>query len=155
MMDEIVADLLRAPGAQLRETHGSWVVLQGDRALKIKKPVKFPFLDYSTRQARLEACREEVRVNEELAPDIYVGIRAIMGGRPHVGPPSCDHRAVDYAVEMRRYDEQATMAALLADDCARATSPRSPARSPASMRGRCHARPATSRVGGSARRSRT
>jgi len=114
MMDEILADLLRAPGAQLRETHGSWVVLQGDRALKIKKPVRFPFLDYSSRQARLEACREEVRVNEELAPDIYVGIRAIMGGRSHVGPSSYDHRAVDYAVEMRRYDEQATMAALLA-----------------------------------------
>jgi aminoglycoside phosphotransferase family enzyme/predicted kinase len=100
------------PAVEVRETHGSWVFLAGDRAYKVKKPVRYPFLDYSTRRRRHAACVEEVRVNRELAPSLYLGVRPIVrrrgtlalgyGREPH---------AVEHAVEMVRFDERATLAA--------------------------------------------
>ncbi len=90
---------------ELRETHISWVVLTGDRAYKIKKPVTFPFLDYGTPERRRECCEEEVRLNRRFAPDIYLGVLEIAaGGKPF-----------EYAVEMRRYDDGDTLAARLAE----------------------------------------
>ena len=104
------------PGVEVRETHASWVLLAGDRALKIKKPVRFSFLDYSTLERRLEACRREVAVNAALAPGIYRGVRALVreGDALTVGRWGPVEDAVEYAVEMRRFDEGATMAARLA-----------------------------------------
>lgn len=52
----------------------SWVFLAGDTVLKLKKPVKYPFLDFSTIAAREFNCREEIRLNRRLAPDIYLGV---------------------------------------------------------------------------------
>lgn len=94
------------PDVTLRETHGSWVVLLGDRALKIKKPVRFAFMDYASLEARRHACEEEVRVNEDLAPGTYLGVLPITSSPPYIGG---DNAVVDYAVEMRRYDEASTM----------------------------------------------
>jgi len=99
---------------QTRETHGSWVFLVGDRAYKLKKPVRFAFLDYSTRDLRRRACLEELRVNRDLSPDIYLSVRPIVRehGRYRLGPPgSAPSIACDYVVEMRRFDERATLAA--------------------------------------------
>ncbi len=98
-----------------RETHGAWVHLRGDRALKIKKPVRYPFMDYSTLDKRLAACRREVDVNQELAPGTYLGVRALLPGtgQPVLGPPAPHPDAVEYAIEMRRFDESRTMAALI------------------------------------------
>ena len=62
----------------VHETHASWVFVAGDRAYKIKKPIALGFLDYSSLSRRRSACREEVRVNQELAPGIYLGVRAIV-----------------------------------------------------------------------------
>ena len=62
----------------MHETHASWVFVAGERAYKVKKPVALGFLDYSTLALRHGACREEVRVNAELAPGIYLGVRAIV-----------------------------------------------------------------------------
>ena len=84
------------PAVQVHETHASWVFLAGRFAYKVKKPVRLAFLDYSTLARRLAACQEEVRVNGELAPGIYLGVRAIVpteGGfrfapRTHRGPSS-------------------------------------------------------------------
>ncbi len=91
--------------SELRETHISWVVLTGDRAYKIKKPLTFPFLDYGTLERRRECCEEEVRLNRRFAPGIYLGVLEIAaGGHPF-----------EYAVEMRRYDERATLAARLGE----------------------------------------
>jgi uncharacterized protein len=110
------AELLRgALGGELRETHISCVVLAGDRAYKIKKPLLLPFLDYSTLERRRELCHEEVRLNRRLAPDVYRGVRAIVveDGVARIE----DERspgAVEYAVEMRRYDERSTLANRLA-----------------------------------------
>ena len=99
-------------GRELRETHISWVLLAGDRAYKIKKPLRLPFLDYGSLDRRHALCREEVRLNRRLAPDVYLGVRAIVrdpdGGIRLAGDD--DPGAVEYAVEMRRYDERATLA---------------------------------------------
>lgn len=100
------------PGVQLRETHASWVFLAGDHAYKVKKPVRLAFLDYSTLAKRLHACREEVRVNHELAPSIYLGVRAIVrapGGGLRFAAEEDALDAIEYAVWMRRFDEAHTM----------------------------------------------
>ncbi len=121
-------DLLRAlataelfPGAgsvAMHETHASWVFVAGGRALKVKKPVALGFLDYSTLSRRLRACREEVRVNRALAPDIYLGVRAIVRdlGGFRLAPEDAAE-AVEYAVEMNGYREQDTFAGLIAVGC--------------------------------------
>ncbi len=93
------------------ETHISWVFLAGERAYKLKKPVVFAFLDYGTAQRRREMCELEVELNRRLAPDIYLGVRAIVrrGGALELGGPGPD--AIEHVVEMRRFDEADTLAA--------------------------------------------
>ncbi len=58
----------------LRETHMSWVFLAGDRVYKLKKPVRFLYLDFSTLERREAACRAEVSLNRRLAPNVYIGV---------------------------------------------------------------------------------
>lgn len=101
---------------ELIETHISWVFLAGPLAYKVKKPVVFPFLDYGTVERRRALCHEEVRLNRRLAPGIYRGVRALVGrdGGWTLAEDADDPKAVEYAVEMRRFDEQATLAAMLA-----------------------------------------
>ena len=105
---------VRPDRVDVRETHISWVFLAGDRAYKLKKPLVLPFLDYGTPQRRREMCREEVRLNRRLGPEVYLGVRAVAASDD--GPTLAaenDPRAVDYLVEMRRYDERRTLAAKL------------------------------------------
>ncbi len=93
------------------ETHISWVFLAGDRAYKLKKPLVLPFVDYGSPERRREMCREEVRLNSRLAPDIYLGVRAVAATPAGFAlAAEDDPRAVDYVVEMRRYDERVTLA---------------------------------------------
>ena len=101
--------------AELRETHISWVFLAGDYAYKVKKPVVLPFLDYGTIQRRRACCAEEVQVNRRLAPSIYHGLVSLVPHGPDglVIAPEHDPRAVEYAVEMRRYSDADTLAAAL------------------------------------------
>jgi aminoglycoside phosphotransferase family enzyme/predicted kinase len=108
---------LRLDGlVELRETHISWVFLTADRAYKVKKPVRFPYVDYATAERRHAMCRAEVELNRRLAPDVYLGIRALVpaeSGGLALGAED-DAAAVDYAVEMRRFDERHTLAARIA-----------------------------------------
>jgi uncharacterized protein len=99
------------PQVTAHETHASWVFVAGERAYKVKKPVALGFLDYSTLERRHQACREEVRVNRELAPGIYLGVRAIVrsGAGFRLASESAPG-AVEYAVEMRTFREEDTMA---------------------------------------------
>ncbi len=102
------------PPVEVHETHASWVFVAGDRAYKIKKPVALGFLDYSSLAKRREACREEVRVNQPLAPGLYLGVLAIVHGKAgfrlaHESTP----RAVEYAVEMCSFSEEDTFAGLI------------------------------------------
>lgn len=88
-----------------RETHMSWVFLAGDKVYKLKKPVRFPYLDFSTLSRREAACREELRLNRRLAPDVYLGVAPLaatdtglsIGGRG---------ATVDWLVVMRRLEER-------------------------------------------------
>jgi uncharacterized protein len=100
---------------ELRETHISWVFLAGDRAYKLKKPVVLDFVDYGTAVRRRQMCNEEVRLNRRLAPDIYLGVRGVVLTDDGVElTDQTDPRAVDFLVEMRRFDEGQTLASKLA-----------------------------------------
>jgi uncharacterized protein len=103
------------PSVVVHETHASWVFVAGDRAYKVKKRVALDFLDYSTLASRRSACREEVRVNQELAADVYLGVRAIVKSQSGFRlAPEDAPGAVEYAVEMRSFREQDTFAGLIA-----------------------------------------
>jgi uncharacterized protein len=99
---------------ELRQTHVSYVFLAGAYVYKIKKPVRFAFLDASTLARRHQLCLDEVRLNRRLAPDVYLGIVPILrrGGELVLGAESDGAAeagaAVEWAVRMRRLDE-ATM----------------------------------------------
>jgi uncharacterized protein len=98
---------------ELRETHTSWVFLAGELAYKVKKPVRFPFLDYKTAERRREMCGEEVRLNRRLAPSIYLGVLGIArSGDRYLLVPEDDPAALEYTVEMRRVDEDRSLASL-------------------------------------------
>jgi len=83
------------------------VFLTGRYAYKVKKPVKLPFLDFSTLSRRLHFCREELRLNRRLAPELYIGVVPIGGSRaaPRVGQKP----AFEYAVKMRQFAADARL----------------------------------------------
>ncbi len=88
--------------AQLIETHISWVLLAQDTAYKIKKPVHLPFVNYSILQDRRHFCEEEVRLNQRLAPSLYLGVTRITG-TPHSPELDGSGPVLEYAVRMRRF----------------------------------------------------
>jgi aminoglycoside phosphotransferase family enzyme/predicted kinase len=97
-------------GVDLRETHASVVLLAGERAYKLKKPLRMPFLDYSTLARRRRLCESEARLNARFAPDVYLGVRAVAErGGSLVLADADDPAAVEYAIVMRRLDERATL----------------------------------------------
>jgi aminoglycoside phosphotransferase family enzyme/gluconate kinase len=98
---------------QLVETHISWVLLAGDFAYKIKKPVNLGFLDFSTLEKRRHYCEEEVRLNRRLAADYYLGVVSVT--REESGwHLEGSGQVVEYAVKMRRFDPAGQLDALLA-----------------------------------------
>lgn len=97
---------------KLIETHISWVLLTGCYAYKIKKPLNLGFLDFSTVGKREHYCREELRLNSRLAPDIYLDVIAISGNetQPELGGLG---KAIEYAVKMRQFPPHNTFDYLL------------------------------------------
>ncbi len=89
---------------QVIETHISSVLLVGDYAYKIKKPLDLGFLDFSTLERRRHFCQEEIRLNGRLAPDVYLEVIPI-GGTPAAPEPFTTGPAIEYAVRMRRFDQ--------------------------------------------------
>ncbi|HUT40505.1 MAG TPA: aminoglycoside phosphotransferase, partial [Gammaproteobacteria bacterium] len=98
---------------ELIETHISWVILTGDYVYKIKKPVDLGFLDFSTLGKRRHCCTEEVRLNRRLAPDLYLGVVAITG-TPERPQPGGTGTAIEYAVQMAQFPQQAQFDRMLA-----------------------------------------
>jgi len=100
-----------AAGPCLRQTHISYLIFTPEFVYKIKKPVDFGFLDFSTLEKRLHFCKEEVRLNRRLAPGVYLGVTGIVmrHGRAalgvEAGSEARGERVVEYAVTMRRLDE--------------------------------------------------
>ncbi len=91
------------------DTHAASVFLAGDRALKVKRAIRFPFLDYSTLGKRKAACEAELAVNAPYAPEIYRGVVAITreaGEKLAIGGTGVP---IEWAVEMRRFDEKRTL----------------------------------------------
>jgi aminoglycoside phosphotransferase family enzyme/predicted kinase len=105
---------LAAP-VEILETHISWVLLSGDHAWKIKKPVDFGFLDFSTLEKRRFYCEEELRLNRRLAPEMYLAVIPISGS-PDAPILDGDGPAIEYAVKMRRFPRNAQFDTLLAHD---------------------------------------
>lgn len=96
------------------DTHISTVLLAGDYAYKLKKPVAFDFVDFSTVERRRQSCVDEVRLNQRTAPRIYVDVVPIAGPRsaPRIGGSGT---VVEYAVRMRRFDSAQTLDRLARD----------------------------------------
>lgn len=117
--DSLIEGLLRdrawphpVAGLDTIETHISWIILTGDYAYKIKRPLKLGFLDFSTLELRRTWCEEELRLNRRWAPGLYVDVVPISGTPEHPviagdGPP------FEYAVRMRQFPQSALLSAEL------------------------------------------
>lgn len=94
------------------ETHISWVLLTGHFAYKIKKPVNFEFLDFSTLAQRRVYCHQEVRANQALSPDIYLAALPITGSPDN--PSFCgEGETFEYAILMREFRQECLLTHLL------------------------------------------
>jgi len=98
------ADWSAEPWARVAETHSAVVFFSGERACKLKKPVRLGFLDFSTAQARAAACARETELNLRFAPDVYLGVAEIRGP---------DGRVCDHLVVMRRMPASRRLSALV------------------------------------------
>lgn len=89
------------------DTHASRVFLAGDRAYKLKRAVRFPYLDYATPGRRRAACLDELRLNRRTAPGLYLDVRSVVrrGDGLAFGPAE-DPSALDWVVVMRRVDAE-------------------------------------------------
>lgn len=98
----------RYPGVvqqvELAQTHISWILLAGEFAYKIKKPVQLPFLDFSTLARRHVCCQDELRLNQRFAPDIYLDVVGIFN-TPQDPSWRGPGEPIEYAVRMKRFDE--------------------------------------------------
>lgn len=113
MTGQALIDALRDPrcyphpvdAVRVTETHISWILLTGQYAYKLKKPLTLGFLDFSTLPARKHFCEEELRLNRRLDPDLYLEVVAVCRGpeRPVIGRHG---PVLEYAVKMRQFPEE-------------------------------------------------
>jgi len=98
---------------RLIETHCAWVLLTGEFAYKIKKPVDFGFLDFSTLEKRRFYCEEEIRLNRRFAPQVYLDVVAVGGTvqQPRIAAAGV---ALEYAVRMRQFADGGLLSQLAA-----------------------------------------
>jgi len=97
------------PNVHRIDTHAASVFLEGDRALKIKRAIRFPFLDYSTLEKRKAACDEEIKINRQFAPQIYRRVVPVTQSNDGSFAIDGGGMPVEYAVEMNRFDERQTI----------------------------------------------
>jgi aminoglycoside phosphotransferase family enzyme len=96
-------------GIDVIQTHMSWVFLTDRLAYKLKKPVRFEFLDFSTLEHRHHDCLEEVRLNRRLAPEVYLGVTPLTvdtAGQLHLGGKG---EPVDWLVKMQRLPRESML----------------------------------------------
>ncbi|MFO7657815.1 MAG: hypothetical protein R6W78_12165 [Bacteroidales bacterium] len=101
--------------SDLFETHISWIVLTDQYAFKVKRPVEFSFLDFSSLKKRKFYCDQELRLNKRLAPDMYIGVVPINQSLSTETTDN-DDDIIDYAVQMKRMDNDKEMHKLLKKD---------------------------------------
>ena len=100
---------------RLVETHISWVLLTGFYAYKIKKPVKFSFVDFSTLEKRRWFCEEEVRLNRRLAPEVYIGIVPLTGS-PLVPRIDGLGSPFEFGVKMKQFSSEQEVHSILSSE---------------------------------------
>lgn len=96
----------------VRQTHLSWVLLAGEYAYKIKKPVRYEFVDFTSLQRRRQACEDELRLNRRFAPSLYVDVVTIRGTARQPLFQG-DSAPLEYAVRLRRFAAEQQLEALL------------------------------------------
>lgn len=120
MTKEQIAKLLSAGGfpeqtgmPELVETHISWVFLSDQFVYKIKKPIRYSFLDFSTLEKRKYYCEKEIELNRRLTSNMYLDVQPIteISGRFYIGNQKGE--IIDYAVKMRKLDSSRQMDLLL------------------------------------------
>ncbi len=101
------AALEAAGGAPVQhlQTHLSHLLLTPAHAYKLKKPLRLPFADFSTRAARRHFCNEELRLNQRLAPLLYLDVLPVLGSvrQPRIGTAQEAGAAIDWVLRMRRF----------------------------------------------------
>lgn len=115
--DKTIAFLQSAAGAfestvEKIVTHGSVIFLGGDRVLKLKRAVLFPYLDFSTPLKRLASCENELVLNRRTAPEHYLAVRRITRDREGRLALDGDGTLVDAVVEMKRFPDEALFDAM-------------------------------------------
>ncbi|MCB1550346.1 MAG: aminoglycoside phosphotransferase, partial [Hyphomicrobiaceae bacterium] len=112
--DEVIAFLtdpathgLQAGTVETIETHISVIVLAGERAYKLKRAVRLPYVDFSTAELRVAFCEREVRLNRRAVPDLYLGVRRITRAADGSLAFDGDGPLVDAVVEMVRFGQDA------------------------------------------------
>src|SRR5680860_423666 len=98
------------------ETHASYVFLAGDFAYKMKRAVRYPFLDFSTLDKRHAACLNELRLNRRTAPQLYLEVMPVTedpGGGLHLGgdtkPLGDDNKPIEWVLKMRRFAQDGVL----------------------------------------------
>ncbi len=99
---------------RLIETHVSWVLLAGAFAYKIKRPVRYPFVDMRSPEQRHFYCREELRLNRRFAPDLYLDVVPITSDGAHARIGGAGE-VIEHAVRMRQFDTREELDRLLVD----------------------------------------
>jgi aminoglycoside phosphotransferase family enzyme len=112
MDSEQLTALAQTLKAELIETHISWLLLNDRFVYKIKKPLKFSFLDFSTFEKRKYYCEEEVRLNRRLSPEIYLGVVPVVEKDGEFAFEGVG-RVIDHAVKMKRLPQERRMDILL------------------------------------------
>jgi aminoglycoside phosphotransferase family enzyme/predicted kinase len=87
------------------ETHGAYVFLAGDHAVKMKRAVWFPFMDFSTLERRRRFCEAELRLNRRTAPDLYRAVLPVTRAADGTLALDGDGEPVDWVVIMQRFDQ--------------------------------------------------
>ncbi|MFO7256510.1 MAG: hypothetical protein DIU61_002385 [Bacteroidota bacterium] len=98
---------------ELKETHISWVILCDDTVFKIKKPLKYSFLDFSTIEQRRHYCEREVLLNNRLTKDVYIDVVPVRKSSSEIFIGEGKGEIMDYAVRMRKLDNDRRMDVLL------------------------------------------
>lgn len=105
----------RSQPAHVYRTHISSVIVCGEHAYKLKRPVKFAFVDFSTLALRRKDCKRELRINRRTAPALYLDVVKITGTpkRPRLGGPG---KPLDWAVKIKRFEQTALLSHLIEHD---------------------------------------
>lgn len=110
---------------ELRRTHTSYILLAGDFAYKVRKAVRFAFIDCSTAARRRALCQRELELNRRLSPDVYLAVVAIVqAGGGIILDQSSDSRAdaMEFAVKMRRLRDDQRLDLMIKRNAASATN---------------------------------